>query len=120
MLTLGVFAAAIAAVVGLGLSPALAFLGGAAALGAMRLIGADEAYRAIDWSIIILLAAMIPVGQSFETSGAATIAAHAFSTALTGMPLIVVVAATCTLTMLLSIFLNNVATAAVTLSILYR
>jgi di/tricarboxylate transporter len=109
--TLAVFAAAVAAIVLGGLSPAIAFLGAAGLLAAARLIPGDEVYRSIDWSVILLLAAMIPVGQSFETSGAAAIAASAIGNALTGMPLVVVLAAICTLTLLLSIFLNNVATA---------
>jgi di/tricarboxylate transporter len=54
---------------------------------------------------------MIPVGQSFETSGAAAIVASALGNALGGMPLFVVLAAIGALTLLLSIFLNNVATA---------
>lgn len=56
---------------------------------------------------------MIPVGQSFENSGAATIAAHWLGQALTGLPLFWVLAALCAVTMLLSIFLNNVATAVI-------
>ncbi len=111
--TLAIFVAAIAAVVGLGLSPAIAFLGAAALLAATRLLAADEIYRSIDWSIIILLAAMIPVGQSFETSGAAAIAAQWVSEVLQDMPLSVVLAALCGMTLLLSIFLNNVATAVI-------
>jgi di/tricarboxylate transporter len=59
----------------------------------------------------VLLAAMIPVGRSFESSGAAAIAADTLSDALTGAPLFAIFAAICGLTLLLSIFLNNVATA---------
>jgi len=36
-----------------------------------RLMEPAEAYRAIDWSVIVLLAAMIPVGQALETTGGA-------------------------------------------------
>ncbi len=108
---LAIFAAAIAAIVGLGLSPALAFTGAAVLIAALRLLPAEEIYRSIDWSVIVLLAAMIPVGQSFENSGAAAIAAQWLGDALAGMPLVAVLAALCTVTLLLSIFLNNVATA---------
>jgi di/tricarboxylate transporter len=74
-------------------------------------IAADEIYGSIDWSIIVLLAAMIPVGHSFETSGAAAIAAKMLGDSLAGQALPVMLAAICGVTLLLSIFLNNVATA---------
>lgn len=106
-----IFVAAIIAIVGFGLSPAIAFLGAAVLMTATGLLPPTETYRSIDWSVIVLLAAMIPVGHSFETSGAATIAAHLLGQALSGLPLMVVLAALCTVTLLLSIFLNNVATA---------
>jgi len=108
---LGIFLLSIVAIVGFGLSPALAFAAAAIVLAATRLIPTDEVYRSIDWSVIVLLAAMIPVGQSFEASGAATIAAQMLSDALGGLPLVLVLAAICAVTLLLSIFLNNVATA---------
>ncbi|OAN65704.1 SLC13 family permease [Sphingomonas sp. TDK1] len=106
-----IFIAAIVSIVGFGAPPALAFLAAAVALVATRLMGADEVYQAIDWSVIVLLAAMIPVGHSFETSGAAAIAAEWLGATLAGLPPVVVIAALCSMTLLLSIFLNNVATA---------
>jgi hypothetical protein len=109
--TVAIFLAAILAIVALGLSPAIAFLGAATVLAAVRLIEPADIYRSIDWSVVVLLAAMIPVGHSFETSGAASIAAGFLGQALAGLPLAVVLAALCAVTMLLSIFLNNVATA---------
>lgn len=113
MLTIGIFVLAITAVVLLGISPAIAFLAAAALLAATRLLPADEVYRSIDWSVILLLAAMIPVGHSFESSGAAAIAARTLSELLGDVPLVAVFAAICTLTLLLSIFLNNIATAVI-------
>lgn len=110
-LILAIFAAAVAAIVFGGMPPALAFLAAAVLLAGTRLIPTGEVYRSIDWSVIVLLAAMIPVGQSFETSGAAEIAAHLLGDLLGGLPLVVVIAALCSVTLLLSIFLNNVATA---------
>jgi di/tricarboxylate transporter len=110
-LILGIFGVAILAIVVWGVSPAIAFVGAALVLAATRLIPADEVYRSIDWSVIVLLGAMIPVGTSFATSGAAAIAARLLSQALTDMPIFVILAAVCAVTMLLSIFLNNVATA---------
>nr|WP_153401370.1 SLC13 family permease [Polymorphobacter fuscus] len=110
-LILAVFGIAIAAIVFGGVSPAIAFVAAAIVLAATRLIPTGEIYRSIDWSVIVLLGAMIPVGESFQTSGAAAIAARLLSQSLADMPLFVILAAVCSVTMLLSIFLNNVATA---------
>ncbi|CAA9492362.1 MAG: TrkA-C domain protein [uncultured Sphingomonadaceae bacterium] len=107
----GIFAAAIGAVVVGGVSTALAFLAAAALLAALRLLPSADVYRAIDWPIVVLLAAMIPVGRSFETSGAAALVAEVLGGVLGGAPLVPVIAALCALTLLLSMFLNNVATA---------
>jgi di/tricarboxylate transporter len=113
LVTLAIFVAAVAAaVIGLA-TPAIAFLAAAVAVAALRLIPADEVYAAIDWSVILLLAAMIPVGRAFESSGAADQAAGWLATALAGVPLFWTLAALCAGTLLLSIFLNNVATAIV-------
>jgi di/tricarboxylate transporter len=108
---LAIFGLAIAAVVIGGAAPALAFMAAAVVLAATKLIATDEIYGSIDWSIIVLLAAMIPVGHSFETSGAAAIAAKMLGDSLAGQALPVMLAAICGVTLLLSIFLNNVATA---------
>ena len=109
--TLGVFAIAVLAIVVGHIPPAVAFLAAAVFLAASRLVPAEETYRSIDWSVIVLLAAMIPVGRSFEESGAAAIAAQIIGSALSGLPLIAVLGAICAVALLLSIFLNNVATA---------
>ena len=36
-----------------------------------RIVTLEEAYEAIDWPVIILLGAMIPVGEALETTGGA-------------------------------------------------
>lgn len=61
--------------------------------------------------MLVLIAAMIPVGRAFEQSGGSDRIADFLQFALAGAPLFVMLAAICALTMLLSIFLNNVATA---------
>jgi di/tricarboxylate transporter len=110
-MTVGIFLTAICAAVFFDAQPALAFLAAGVAMAAFRLIPGRETYRSIDWSIIVLLAAMIPVGQSFETSGAAAIVARAAGDILSGAPLILCLAAVCAMTLVLTIMLNNVATA---------
>lgn len=112
-LALGIYAAAVIAAVGFGLPTALTFAAAAAALAALRFLPSGEIYSSIDWPAIVLLGAMIPVGQSFETSGAAAMVADWLGLALGGSALWVAAAATTAATLLLSIFLNNVATAVI-------
>jgi di/tricarboxylate transporter len=110
-MTVAIFGAAIAVAVTGAAPPALSFLGAAGALAALRLLPSEEIYRSIDWPIILLLGAMIPVGDAFETSGAADIVARWLGEVLAESSLFATLAALCAGTLLLSIFLNNVATA---------
>lgn len=75
MLAGGIFFASIAAIVSGWLSAPVALVAGAVAMVLTKLIDASGAYRAIDWSVIVLLAAMIPVGQALETTGGAELIA---------------------------------------------
>ncbi|HLS83045.1 MAG TPA: SLC13 family permease [Arenimonas sp.] len=60
------------AIAGVGLLPIVtaAILGGIA-LVATRCIGNDQAYQAVDWRVIILLAGVIPLGIAMQKSGLA-------------------------------------------------
>ena len=49
---------------------------GCAALLVFRLLEPDEAYRAIDWRVILLLAGIIPLGVALQKSGGAALAAE--------------------------------------------
>jgi len=67
----GIFLASIAAIVAGLLAAPVALVAGAVAMVLVKLMTAAEAYKSIDWSVIVLLAAMIPVGQAMETTGGA-------------------------------------------------
>ncbi|MBI1188090.1 MAG: SLC13/DASS family transporter [Alphaproteobacteria bacterium] len=110
-IAVAIYAAAVVASAAFGMSTAFTFAAAAAGLAALRFLPPKEIYSSVDWSVIVLIGAMIPVGQSFQTSGAADIAAATLSDLLSGAPLFWAAAALATATMLLSIFLNNVATA---------
>jgi len=97
-----------------GLLPAaVAFTAGVVALLALRVIPVRRVYDAIDWPVIVLLAAMIPVAQAMESTGTADLVAQtlldgvARGNPIVALVLILVVAMT------LSDFMNNAATAAV-------
>jgi di/tricarboxylate transporter len=68
---IGLFAAAII-VSSIDLMPSsMAFTTAALGMVMFKVIRVHEVYAGVDWPLIILLGAMIPVGEAFETSGAA-------------------------------------------------
>jgi di/tricarboxylate transporter len=108
----GIMAAAIAAAAS-GVPAALAFGVGVLASMALRTVPPRTAYEAVDWPVIVLLAALIPVAGAMESTGAADVIARvllenvAGGHAVFGLVLVLVV------TMTLSDLMNNAATAAV-------
>ncbi|GHF92799.1 SLC13 family permease [Deinococcus piscis] len=61
---------------GLGVVPLVTALIAAVALAlALRLLSPDEAYRAIEWPVLVLVAAMLAFGGAFQSSGAAELIA---------------------------------------------
>lgn len=102
------------AVAALGLLPAaVAFAAGVLVSMVVRTVPPRAVYDAVDWPVIVLLAALIPVAGAMETTGAADLIARFFldsvaqGDAVVGLALILVV------TMFLSDLMNNAATAAV-------
>ena len=97
-----------------GLLPvAVAFAAGALAFVAVGVVPLRSIYTAVDWPVILLLGAMLPVADAMATTGAADMIARylmesvAQGHAVMGLVVILVV------TMLLTDFMNNAATAAV-------
>lgn len=70
-----------------------------------------EGYQAIDGPIIVLLAAMIPVGEALETSGGADLIADALLRFGSDWPVVVTMIGLFLLSMLLSNVVNNAAAA---------
>jgi len=73
-----------------------------------------EAYDSIDWPIIILLGAMIPVGEALETSGGAQLIADALLRVADQMSPAVVLTIVLVFTMFLSDLVNNAAAVVLT------
>ncbi|GLI34049.1 SLC13 family permease [Desulforhabdus amnigena] len=74
-LAAAIFVAALA-LVAFNLLPAqVALVGAAVVMVLSGLLTLKEAYKSIDWPIIVLLAAMIPVGQALESTGGAQLIA---------------------------------------------
>lgn len=107
----GIFIASIIAIVSGWLSAPVALVAGAVAMVLTKLIDAPGAYKAIDWSVIVLLAAMIPVGQALETTGGAELIAGQMLAFGGGLAPAGVLAMVLVGTMLLSNVVNNAAAA---------
>jgi len=73
-----------------------------------------EAYDSIDWPIIILLGAMIPVGEALETSGGAQLIADTLLRVADHMSPAVVLTIVLVFTMFLSDLVNNAAAVVLT------
>ncbi|ADZ69614.1 SLC13 family permease [Polymorphum gilvum] len=78
---------------------------------ATGLVDGTEVYEAVEWQVVVLLASLIPLGIAFETSGGAELIASGIVALTWGAPAWVVLLALMVVTMTLSDFLNNVATA---------
>ncbi len=110
-LPLIVFAAAIASSV-LGLLPIpVAFTGAVVALVLSRGVSLRELYSSVDWSVIVLLAAMVPVGLAVEESGATALIADGVARLAETLPPWSVVLVILLVAMVLSDVMNNAATA---------
>lgn len=111
LLSLLVMAAAIGVAV-LGWMPIVASaLLGCAALVALRCLRPEEAYAAVDWRVIILLAGVLPLGIALQKSGGADwVAQHALGW-LSGYGPLVTLAAIYLLTALMTEVMSNNAAA---------
>jgi di/tricarboxylate transporter len=76
-----------------------------------RIVRLRNAYLVIEWPVIVLLAAMIPVGEAMERSGGALTIANVLLTMSDQWPAWVTLASLLVATMLLSNVINNVAAA---------
>lgn len=110
-LSIGIFALAIIAML-FDLLPVAVAMSSAALLSLLiGVLPLREGYQAIDGPVIVLLAAMLPVGEALETSGGAEIIADALLRFGVEWPIIVSLAGLFILSMLLSNVVNNAAAA---------
>lgn len=111
LLSLAIFALAIAAML-LNLLPAAVALSTAALVSLLiGVLPLREAYQAIDGPVIVLLGAMIPVGQALETSGGAALIADALLELGSSWPIPATLVGLFMLSLLLSNVINNAAAA---------
>ena len=108
---LGIFATAIILVVANLLPVQVAFTMAAIVMVLSKVLPLEEFYSSIDWPVIVLLGAMIPVGTALETSGGAQMIANAVLSIGDSLQPWAILAIILTVTMLLSGVINNAATA---------
>jgi len=92
-----------------GVPIALALLSGAIAMVLLGVISIDEAYRAVDWRTIFLIAGLIPLGIAMDVTGAAGLIATRLVEVIAGQPVLVILAVVAVLTTVFSLFMSNVA-----------
>ncbi len=105
-------AAVAAAALGL-LPAALSFTAGVLASMALRTVHPRAVYEAVDWPVVVLLAALLPVAGAFQSSGAADLLARLLLGSLARGDAVIGLALILLTTMLLTDLMNNAATAAV-------
>ena len=113
MLAVAVLASAIAGAA-FGLVPAaISFASGVVAFMVLRVVPMRSLYEAIDWPVIVLLGSMIPIAVAMERTGLADLLARSLlENVAQGRP-VLALGLILVVTMTLSDFMNNAATAAV-------
>ncbi len=110
LLAMSIFVISIITVVS-GLLPVeIAFSLGALIMVLAGVLPVKQVYQAVDWPVIILLGAMIPVGMALETSGGAQLIASVVLQASATYDPWIILSLILLVTMLLSSIINNAAT----------
>ena len=91
----------------------VAFLLCVLAFAASRLLTGDGVYRHIEWPVVVMLGAMIPIGQTLTTSGLTASLAGFLSVSFDHVNVIWLFAMILFITMFVSDLINNAATAVI-------
>jgi di/tricarboxylate transporter len=88
----------------------VAFLCGAVAMVLSGVLKLEEAYHAIEWPILILFAALIPVSDALRATGGTELIAKTLASVAAGLPATASVGLVMAAAMAVTPFLNNAAT----------
>ena len=110
-LSMLVFAVALAAVALDLVSAPIALVTAASVFILTRLISLQDAYNSVEWPIIVLLGALIPIGHAMTSTGAAGIIANSLIDIAGTLPLWAIVAIVMAVSMWLSDLIHNTPTA---------
>ena len=86
----------------------LCLLTGAIGMIASRVLSIDEAYGAVGWNTVFLLACLIPLGQAAQTTGTAHWIAQGVLSAFGDVPLLVLQGAVAVLATVFTLIISNV------------
>ncbi|MEI4488773.1 SLC13 family permease [Frigidibacter sp. MR17.14] len=89
---------------------AIAFFGAAVLMMATGAISPRDAYEAVEWPILVMLGALIPVSEALQTTGGTDLISNWLSAAATGLPAWGALALIMVAAMAVTPFLNNAAT----------
>ncbi|MEQ8954824.1 MAG: SLC13 family permease, partial [Gammaproteobacteria bacterium] len=81
------------------------------AMAVLKIVPVREFYDGIDWPVVILLGAMIPLGAALETTGTTTLLVNGILAVAGDLSPVVIIAMLLIITMTVSDVLNNAATA---------
>lgn len=93
--------------------PEVSFLFAAVAMILTKSVSLRHAYEAIEWPILILIGAMIPVGEALETSGATKVLAEILTANSIDMPIYLTLSLLMIITMIITAIINNSACAVI-------
>ena len=86
----------------------LCLLVGAVGMILTKVLDVDEAYRAVSWSTVFLLASLIPLGTAVQTTGTAEWIAQQILTLLDGWPIFALQAGLAVLATVFTLIMSNV------------
>ena len=102
-------AAAIALVIAHLVAVEVAFFGAAIAMIVLKQVTAKDAYDSIEWPVIVMLGALIPIGEALRTTGAADLLAQVLGHAAQHAPSFVALGLVLSAAMLLAPLLHHAA-----------
>ncbi|SIS97360.1 SLC13 family permease [Neptunomonas antarctica] len=118
-IALAIFAIAIALGVAKVLPLAIVFCLAVVVYLLLDILPVRNLYDAIDWPVIILLSAMIPVGSALQSTGLTQLLATQVLALTEGIPVYLVIGLVLVVTMFLSDIINNAATAVIMAPLAY-
>ena len=86
----------------------MAFLTGALCMVLTRVMNIGEAYKAIEWKVVFLLAGLIPLGVAMQKTGAATFLAESIMEVVIDLHPIFIIIMVAVLSTVFSLFMSNV------------
>ncbi len=92
----------------IGFPISLSFFTGATGLILSRVLTIQEAYQAIEWKVVFLLAGLIPLGAAMQKTGAADLLAREVMVMVQGSHPIVLVITVAVMSMFFSLLISNV------------